>query len=171
MSEQRGTDGGRSMDEKQRVAEEKELQKHDEKDEKDEKTFEEKNRQDPVGSMVWAATLIWAGVVLLAGNLGWLESLRMRLGDRGLSIPLGELGAIAWNVTWQLFFLGAGALVLIGVVARLLVPEYRRPVLGSLIWAIVLFALALGQWELIWPLILIAVGISILFGGVLRRRD
>jgi len=30
--------------------------------------------------------------------------------------------------------------------------------------------IALGQWNLIWPLILIAVGVSLLFGGVLRRR-
>jgi uncharacterized membrane protein len=60
--------------------------------------------------------------------------------------------------------------VLIGVVVRLLVPEYRRPILGSLIWAIVLVGIALGQWNLIWPLILMAIGISLLLGGLVRRR-
>ncbi|MGC9523646.1 MAG: hypothetical protein ACP5HG_17450 [Anaerolineae bacterium] len=154
-------------DEKQREMEEKELQKRDEKEEKEEKSYEEKRRQDPVGAMVWAATLIWAGLVLLANNLGWLETLRIRLGDTGFDMPFEIEG---WVGAWQVFFLGAGVLVLIGVLVRLLMPEYRRPVLGNLIWAIVLFGLALGQWELIWPLILIAIGISLLFGGLLRRR-
>ena len=167
MSEQKHDDWDRDVDEKQRVTEEKELQKHDEKDEKEEKTVEEKSRQDPVGAMVWAATLIWAGLVLLANNLGWLDSLGIRLGDRGVDLPFE---VEEWAGTWQVFFLGAGALVLIGVIARLLLPEYRRPILGNLIWAIVLFGVAMGEWQLIWPLILIAVGVSILFGGIIRRR-
>ena len=167
MSEQKHDDWDRDVDETQRVTEEKELQKHDEKDEKEEKTVEEKSRQDPVGAMVWAATLIWAGLVLLANNLGWLDSLGIRLGDRGVDLPFE---VEEWAGTWQVFFLGAGALVLIGVIARLLLPEYRRPILGNLIWAIVLFGLAMGEWQLIWPLILIAVGVSILFGGIIRRR-
>jgi hypothetical protein len=148
---------------------EKELQKHEEKygEKTEEKSFEEKNRQDPVGSMVWAATLVWAGLVLLANNLGWLESWRIRLGDTGLDLPF-EIDA--WVGAWQLFFLGAGVLVLIGVVVRLLVPEYRRPILGNLIWAIVLFGIAVGQWTLIWPLILIAIGVSLIFGRTMRRR-
>jgi len=170
MGEQRHDGTGRNVDEKQLATEEKELEKHDEKDEKEEKSFEEKSRQDPVGSMVWAATLIWAGLVLLAVNMGWFESLRIRLGDGGFAIPFADLGDTAWNGAWQLFFIGAGILVLIGVIARLLIPEYRRPLLGSLIWAIVLFGVALGRWELIWPLILIAVGLSILFGRAARRR-
>jgi hypothetical protein len=165
MNEQRRNDQNRDMDEKERAMEEKELQKHEEKEE--EKSVEEKSRQDPVGSMVWAATLIWAGVVLLAQNLGWLESLRLQLGDVGFDIPFD---LEPWIGAWQLFFLGAGVLVLIGIVARLLVPEYRTSVLGHLIWAIVLFGLALGQWDLIWPLILIAVGVSLLFGSLLKRR-
>ncbi len=170
MGEQRRDDTNRDVDEKQLETEEKELEKHDEKDEKDEKSFEEKSRQDPVGSMVWAATLIWAGLVLLAGNLGWFESLRTRLGDGWGSVPFADFGDVMWDGTWQLFFIGAGLLVLIGVIARLLIPEYRRPILGSLIWAIVLFGIAFGRWELIWPLILIAVGLSILFGRAARRR-
>lgn len=155
-------------DEKDRAMEEKELQKHDEKyhEKTEEKSYEEKHRQDPVGSLVWAATLIWAGGVLLANNLGWLERWRIRLGDTGFDMPFELEG---WVGAWQLFFLGAGGLVLVGVVARLLVPEYRRPVLGHLIWAIVLLGIAVGQWELIWPLILIAIGFSLLFGNAIRR--
>ncbi len=152
----------RETDEK----EEKELEKRDEKEEKEEKSVEEKSRQDPVGSMVWAATLIWAGVVLLLQNLGWLDALRIELADIEFDLPV-EIEA--WVGAWQLFFLGAAVLVLLGVIVRLLVPEYRRPILGNLIWAIVLFGIALGQWSLIWPLILIAIGLSLLLGALMRR--
>ena len=157
----------RERDEKERETYEKELEKRDEKEEKEEKSVEEKSRSDPVGSMVWAATLIWAGVVLILRNFGWLDAWRMRLGDLPFDLPIE---VEAWAGAWQLFFLGAGVLVLMGVVVRLLVPEFRRPILGSLIWAIVLFGIALGQWNVIWPLILIAVGLSLLFGGLTRRR-
>jgi hypothetical protein len=145
--------------------EEKMMEKQDEKayDEKEEKTYEEKYRADPVGSMVWAATLIWAGIVLLAENLGYLEALQIRATDLPFELLIEPKA-------WTLFFLGAGILVLIGVVVRLVVPSYRRPILGSLIWAIVLFSIALGEWTLIWPLILIAIGASILLDAFMRRR-
>jgi hypothetical protein len=166
MSEQRDDRERYEKGEKDREMQEKEFEKHDEKEEKEEKSFEEKSRRDPVEAMVWAATLIWAGLVLLARNMGMLDSLLIRLGDQGFGLPFD---VEAWAGAWQIFFLGAAVLVLIGVVVRLLVPEYRRPLLGNLVWAIVLFGIALGQWNLIWPLILIAVGLSMLFGGMLRR--
>mgnify|MGYP000846363723 FL=1 len=166
MSEQQPEDR-HEYDEKQRELQEKELEKRDEKEEKEEKSFEEKSRRDPVEAMVWAATLIWAGLVLLGNNLGYFDRIRIRLGDTGFDLPF-EIEE--WVGAWQVFFLGAAVLVLLGVLARLLIPAYRSPVLGSLIWAIVLVGIALGQWNLIWPLILIAVGVSLLFGGVLRRR-
>jgi hypothetical protein len=71
---------------------------------------------------------------------------------------------------WQVFFLGAGVLVLFEIVIRLLVPSYRRRMMGTFIGAIVLFALGLGQWTVIWPVILIAIGLSILLRGLFRRR-
>ena len=146
---------------------EKELDKRDEKEEKEEKSFEEKSRRDPVGALVWAATLIWAGVVLLGQNLGYFDRISIRLGDTGFNFPF-ELER--WVGAWQVFWLGAAALVVLGVIARVLVPSWRGPILGSLIWAIVLVGIALGEWTYIWPLILIAIGVSLLFGGILRRR-
>jgi uncharacterized membrane protein len=71
---------------------------------------------------------------------------------------------------WQVFFLGAGVLVLFEIVIRLLVPSYRRRMMGTFIGAIALFALGLGQWTVIWPLILIAIGLSILLRGLFGRR-
>ena len=141
---------------------EKELGKRDEKHE--EKSYEEKYRRDPLGSLMWAIILIWAGVVLLADNLGMLENLKIRTSDLPFYIPF--FGSSAWS----LFFVGAGVIVLIEIVIRLLVPTYRQHILGTLIWAIVLLGIGIGNWAIVGPLILIAIGASILFGGAFRRR-
>jgi uncharacterized membrane protein len=152
-------------DEKQEEKlQEKEVQKREEK-------MEEKWHQDPLSAVVGALILIWAGVVLLAANLGLLDAF-VRLVDL-LPLPLYELpfeipffGASAW----RLFFLGAGVIVLFEVLIRLIVPQFRRRIFGSLIGAIVLIALGFGNFEVIWPLILIAIGASILLGGLFTRR-
>ena len=143
---------------------EKEVEKREEK-------WEEKWHRDPVSSFVGAMLLIWAGVVLLAGNLGFLDTftdllarLSIKPYDLPFDIPFVSLEA------WQVFFLGAGLILLFEIAARLLVPAYRKHVLGTLIGAIVFFALGLGSWDIIWPLILVAVGVSILLGGLVRRR-
>ncbi len=44
---------------------EKELYKHDEKVE----------QRDTLSSITWAAMLIWAGLVFLAANTGWLDTI------------------------------------------------------------------------------------------------
>ena len=140
-------------------------------DERQEEKTEDKWRQDPLNTIFGALILIWAGVVLLAANLDMLDVFTQLL-DR-LPLPLYELpfaipffGANAW----RLFFLGAGVIVLCEVIVRLIVPRFRRKVFGSLIAAIVLIALGLGNFEVIWPLILIAIGISVLLGGLVTRR-
>ena len=141
---------------------EKEMEKREEKS-PEEKSYEEKWRRDPVGTVVWASILIWAGVVFLADNLGLLD----RLGFKGFDIP--------WDMpfdsqAWSIFFIGAGVIVLIEVGVRLIFPEYRRQLLGTIIWAGILFSLGIGNWTLIWPLILIAIGVSILLRGFLMKR-
>jgi hypothetical protein len=148
---------------------EKELQKQEEKTE--EKSVEEKWRRDPLGSAVWALILIWAGVVLLASNIGWLETLngilaqiQFQLAESPIAIPELEFSA------WSLIFLGAGVLLLAEVLIRLLIPSYRRPVLGTTILAIVFLAIGIGSWGLIWPLVLILIGIALLLGGLFGRK-
>jgi hypothetical protein len=73
---------------------------------------------------------------------------------------------------WSLGFLGAGAIVLLEVVVRLLVPAYRRAVGGTLVFAAILLGVGLGEivgWVVIGPLVLIALGVSVLLRGLFRR--
>lgn len=133
--------------------------RRDEKEEKQEKgngeSWDEKWRRDPVDAAVWAFVLIWAGLVWLLSNTGFWENL------------LGE-GVEAWSIG----FLGAGLIILLGVVFRLLVPAYRRPVTGGLILGVVFIGIGLGEltsWVVVGPLILLAIGVGILLTGILRR--
>jgi hypothetical protein len=133
---------------------EKEEEKRGEKEEKEEKSWDEKWQRDPLSALVWAAILIWAGLVLLGSNLGLLTRFE---------------GVEAWS----LIFVGAGLIVLLEVVVRLLVPDYRRPIAGSIVFAIVLLAVGLGDlvgWGVIWPLALIIIGLSIVLRGFFWRR-
>jgi hypothetical protein len=101
---------------------------------------------------MWAVLLMWAGVMLLAANLKWVDDLGME--------------------TWSIGFLGAGVIVLLSVVFRLLVPAYRRPLAGNLIFAAILFGIGFGEiigWVIVGPLVLIAIGVGILLTGILRR--
>jgi hypothetical protein len=144
----------------------------DEKPEEKEVEKHEKKRQDDlVSSVVGAAFLIWLGVVLLAVNLDFLstftnilDSLSIRSYDISLEIPFFNMRAV------QVFLLGGGLILLVEVIIRLLAPVYRRRVLGTLIGAVAMFSIGLGNWAIVWPLILIAVGVSILVRGFTRRR-
>jgi hypothetical protein len=145
-------------------------EKFDEKEmeKKDEKTPDEKWRRDPLSGIIWACILIWAGLVFLASNLGWLDAVVTQTQEiTGISMIDNALSA------WSIVLLGAGVIILIEIAIRLLVPAYRRPVLGSFIFAIILIGLGLGDlinWAILWPLIIIGVGISIL-ARAFRRKE
>jgi len=139
---------------RRREKEEKEEKGREEKEEKEEKSREEKRRGDRVSAVVWAAILIWAGLVLLQETTHVFE--------------------FTWWNTWAVFFVGAGVIMLLGVIYRLLVPEYRRPVMGSIIFAFILLGVGLGglvTWEVIWPAVLIAIALVILIRVFTRRRE
>jgi hypothetical protein len=75
---------------------------------------------------------------------------------------------------WGLIFLGAGVILLLEVLLRLLIPAYRKPVTGTIILAFVFIGIGLGnvlRWEFIFALVLIAVGLSIIVGSLTRRRE
>lgn len=151
-------------------------EKEEEKNEKnwsneEEKSFEEKWRRDSLGAIVWALILIWAGVVFLASNMGILGAFNDFLARFGLQtaelpfkLPFLRLEA------WSLIFIGAGVLLLAEVVIRLLIPSYRKPVVGTAILAVVALGIGLGTWGLIFPLILIVAGLAILFGAFFRPK-
>jgi hypothetical protein len=146
-------------------------EKAEEKDreKREEKSAEEKYRRDPLSAIIWAFILIWAGLVLLADNLGYLDQVRSAL---AMESPawLERIGAGAW----PLIFLGAGVILLIEVLIRLLVPAYRRSVTGTIILAVIFIGIGLGNltnWYIIWPLIIIAIGLSIIVRTFTRRRE
>lgn len=125
----------------------------DEKNEKDQGGWDEKWRRDPIDAAMWAFILIWAGIVLLGSNLNWFDDLGME--------------------AWSFGFLGAGVIVLLVVLFRLLVPAYRKPLGGNLILAAVLIGIGLGEvvgWFIIGPLVLIGIGVGALLIGLFRRR-
>lgn len=134
--------------------EEEKAEKERGKHEKEDMTWEEKWRRDPVSAVAWALILVWAGLVLLAENLDLFT---------------------AWELfnAWGLILTGAGLIVLIGAAVRLLVPAYRQPVGGSLIWGGILLGLGLSNLtgaSVVWPLILIAIGIGLLVRGLLGSQ-
>ena len=131
----------------------------EEKDEKEEKnrneSWDEKWRRDPVDAAVWAFILIWVGLVWLAVNLGWLDQI----------VESGE--------AWAVGFIGAGVIVLLGVLLRLLVPAYRRPLIGSVIFGVILLGIGLSQFVpdvAIGAILLIGIGLIILLGGIFRKK-
>lgn len=144
---------------------EKDREKREEKS-SEEKNWDEKWRRDPISTIVWAAIFIWAGLVFLAYNLGYLKSIQFK----GWEIP-GISNVIDLG-PWSLVLIGAGVIILLEVLVRLLIPEYRRPVGGSIFFGIFLIAMGLGNvygWGIIWPLVLIALGLSIILRGIFRR--
>lgn len=144
----------------------------DEKDEKELKKHDEKvEERDLLSTLAWALILIWAGVVFLAVNQGWLEKLNLPQEIFSYILPK-ELGMFDPAV-WSLISLGAGVIILLEVLVRLLIPAFRRHVTGSLIVAAVFIGIGLGNWvnwNFIWPIILIGVGIVVLVGGLIRKK-
>jgi len=129
-------------------------EKGDEKREEKEEKFtgigsQEKWQRDPLSTIIWAAILVMAGTVLLVDNLGILPFVQ----GRG----------------WSFVFLGAGLLFLLEAAMRYLLPEFRRPIGGTLIFAAILIGIGLSGLGLgisIWALIIIAVGVSLLINAI-----
>jgi len=151
--------------------EEKELEKQEEKSPEEkyygEKSYEEKYRRDPLGTLVWAVILIWAGLVFMLDNMGYLNifqpvvDILPSVGDSWtVNVPFIDFAA------FQIFLFGVAFILAIEIIIRLVVPDYRRPIFGSVIFLGVVISLAYNNWNFFFPLLLIAFGISIL----LRRR-
>ncbi|MBC7250599.1 MAG: hypothetical protein H5T62_09980 [Anaerolineae bacterium] len=135
----------------ERVHDEKEEEKQHEKEA--EKNWDEKWRRDPLSAIIWATILIWAGFALLLENLGFL-------------VRFETVSA------WDLIFVGVGLLLLGEALLRVLIPAYRRPVTGTVIFGIILLSIGLGSlvnWGVIWAVVLIILGVSLLLRGFITR--
>jgi cation transport ATPase len=133
---------------------EKEEKERHEEEEKREEKHEKEQPRDALSSVMWALFLIVAGVILLAESQGW--------------VTWDQFGGL-----WNLFFVGIGLLVLLEAVLRLMLPAFRRPVLGQVIAGVVLLAIGFGGMtglQLTGPVILIGIGLAILLGGLFRGR-
>jgi hypothetical protein len=137
---------------------EKEEEKRGEKDEEKGRGqgWDEKWERDRLRMISIAAIFIWGGLVAFAGTL--------------------NLFNYNWEGQgWAVFLLGTGVILIGKVIIRLLIPEYRRAIGGSLIIGFILLAVGISDltdwsWNYIWPIILVAIGLSILLRGALRRR-
>jgi len=137
----------RERDEKDEKERREEQEKHDEKEEKEQ-------GRDPLGRIMGALFLIIAGVILLAQSQGW--------------VTWEQFGGL-----WNLFFVAIGLVLLLEALLRLLLPAYRRPILGQVIGGLILLAIGLGGmtgFQLTGPVILIGIGLAILIGGLFRGR-
>lgn len=138
----------------------------DEKDEKEEKDWDEKVRRDPLDAITWAAIIMWVGVAFLMANLGILDDL------------FGPIIGPNWleraNLGWGVAMLGAGLILLLEVVVRLLFPQYARSVTGTVLLAIIFIGIGLGNlfsWAIAGPLMLIVIGAWLLWRGFRRPRS
>jgi hypothetical protein len=137
---------------------EKEEEKRGEKEEEKGRGrgWDEKWERDRLRMISIAAIFIWGGLVALAGTL--------------------NLFNYNWEGHgWAVFLLGTGVILIGKVIIRVLIPEYRRAIGGSLVIGFILLAVGISDmtgwsWDYIWPIILVAIGLSILVRGVLRRR-
>ena len=137
---------------------EKEEEKRGEKEEEKGRGggWDEKWARDRLRMISIAAILIWGGLVALAGSL--------------------KLFHYGWDEHgWAIFLLGAGVILVVKVIVRLLVPEYRRPIGASLLIGFILILVGLfdlinWNWNYIWPFILIIIGLFIVLRGAFRRR-
>jgi hypothetical protein len=103
-------------------------------------------RSDRLDGIGWAAAFLWAALVLLAEAVGY---------------PSGS----SWWNGWAVFFVGAGAIVLVETVVRLVVPQYRSSWWWSLIVGAVLVGIGLDSWAAwawICALAMAVLGVSIL---------
>jgi len=132
---------------------EKQDEKEQEKKQEKGRNLDEKYRHNPLGFISWAVLIIWLGVTLLLQNADVISD-----SDRG----------------WAVFAWGGGVIILAEALLRLVVPKWRRPVVGSFIWGAIWlgvgFGLWYGKWEVIGPIVIIAVGVAVLAGRLVPRR-
>jgi len=123
----------------------------------------QKYDRDRISSITWAFIFIWAGLVFLANNMGWVRNI-------SIQIP-GVDKAIQFYEVWPMIFLGAGVILLLETVARIIIPGTRKHFTAPLIMGMIFLGIAFGQaysWLIVGPIILIGLGLSFLLRGITR---
>jgi hypothetical protein len=132
---------------------EKQGEKEQEKQQEKGQGLDEKYRRNPLGFISFALLVIWLGVTLLLQNAGVIDD-----SDHG----------------WAIFFWGGGIIILVLAVFRLVIPRFRRPVVGSFVWGAIWLGIGFGlwydKWEVIGPIVIIAIGVAVLVGRLVPRR-
>ena len=111
----------------------------------------ETGKRDRLSSAVGGVILIWLGICFIMVMNGPWE----------------------WGSVWSYFLGGIGVILVLEVVARSLLPEFRRPVASRLIFAVILIAVGFGSTlgiENWWPLVIVGIGVAILVGQLTRSR-
>jgi serine/threonine protein kinase len=135
--------------EKEQASEEKSEEKQREKGwdvnvEKHE-FFVDLGPSDRLSQFTWGSMVLWAGIVFLLNST--------------------DAAGDVFSDPWAWIFSGAGVLLLVEVVARFLIPEFRSRPGIRLVLGVILLMVGLGvgfSFASLWPLILIVIGISIL---------
>jgi peptidoglycan/LPS O-acetylase OafA/YrhL len=134
---------------------EKEDEKKGEKQDEKKGGWDEKWRRDRVNAVSWALLLIWGAIVLFLGT--------------GSNAP-----EIFRDHGWSVFAAGAGVIILLTALYRAVMPEHRRPLLGSLILGTILLGVGVGdlvQWSenIVWVILLLVIALGILVAAFRRR--
>ena len=115
-----------------------------------EEEIEEKYKKDPLSSVFGGMILIVIGFVFFLMYQNYISS----------------------DQIWAYLMIGLGCVFLLDVFLRLVIPKYRKPLLGRIITAAILILIgiagltAIEQW---WPLFLILLGVIIIAYSSLSR--
>jgi len=116
-------------------------------------TWENWWRSDRLDALGWAALFLWGALVVVAEYTSFRDD-------------------FDWWEGWGVFFVGAGAIVLVEAIVRLGIPEYRSKFGWTLFWGSAFLAFGLGELASpVWyalPLVAIAV---VILKDVLVRSE
>lgn len=129
--------------------------------------IDEPPTRDSLSAFLWGAVVLWAGLVFLVNNLGMLDSV--------LPVTLTVLPGVPSYFhpeIWSIILIGAGLLVWLGVIIRILVPAFRHDIISGLVFGLILMGIGFGilyGWDLAWPVLLVGIGLSVLLRAVFRH--
>lgn len=113
--------------------------------------WEEWWKTDRVDAVGWGALFLWGALVVVAENTSFRDN-------------------FDWWIAWGVFWVGAGAIVLVETLFRTAMPRYRSKWGWTLFWGTAFLALGLGELASpVWfALPLVAIAATIFTGAFSR---